>query len=87
LWCNTYINDEHDDWADWLSLAEFSYNNTIHEATSSTPFFLNKGRHPQRFPEVEVPSTNVTVEALQKVRKRASENVKRAQAKMKERWD
>jgi transposase InsO family protein len=42
----TFINYRQDDWADWLPLAEFAYNNAIHEATGQTPFFLNKGRHP-----------------------------------------
>jgi hypothetical protein len=42
----TFMDEEQEDWADWLSLAELSYNNLIHEATGQTPFYLNKGRHP-----------------------------------------
>jgi transposase InsO family protein len=38
-----FTNFQQDDWVDWLSLAEFTYNNAVHEATGQTPFFLNKG--------------------------------------------
>jgi hypothetical protein len=41
-----FTNHQQDDWADWLPLAEFAFNNAVHEATGQTPFFLNKGRHP-----------------------------------------
>ena len=36
----------HKDWVDWLYLAEFAYNNAIHESTNETPFFINYGFHP-----------------------------------------
>ncbi|GLB35280.1 hypothetical protein LshimejAT787_0208450 [Lyophyllum shimeji] len=32
------------DWADWLPIAEFSYNNKMSSATGKSPFFVNKGR-------------------------------------------
>ena len=41
-----YVNPSQDDWDEWLSMAEFSYNNSVHEATKETPFFLNYGMHP-----------------------------------------
>jgi hypothetical protein len=41
LFTNYYQND----WADLLAIAEFSYNNTVHAAGNS-PFFLNRGYHP-----------------------------------------
>ena len=53
--CNSFIEQYlrcysrtffHDDWAEWLHLAEFVYNNTIHESTKQTPFFTNYGFHP-----------------------------------------
>ena len=42
-----FINHHQDDWADWLPLAEFSYNNRIHAATHRTPFKLDTGQHPR----------------------------------------
>lgn len=38
-----FINYHIDDWADWLPLAEFSYNNQASSATGYLPFFVNKG--------------------------------------------
>ena len=43
LW--VFINYQQDDWNHLLPLAEFTYNNTQHSATSVTPFFANKGFH------------------------------------------
>jgi len=42
-----YVNPSHDDWDEWLPLAEFAYNNSVHEAVGDTPFFLNYGLHPR----------------------------------------
>ena len=53
--CNSFIEQYlrcysrtffHDDWSEWLHLAEFVYNNTVHESTKQTPFFINYGFHP-----------------------------------------
>lgn len=64
-----YVNPHQDDWDEWLSLAEYAYNNSVHEATGHTPFFLNYGRHPHmpgapkdsssNFPAVETFVKNV----------------------------
>ena len=36
----------HNDWVNWLHLAEFVYNNSVHQSTKQTPFFINYGFHP-----------------------------------------
>jgi transposase InsO family protein len=41
-----FCNFEQDDWAIWLSTAEFAYNDSVHPATGLTPFQANTGRHP-----------------------------------------
>ena len=43
--CN-FCSYQQDDWVDWIRLAEFQYNNLIHEATHVTPFYANYGFHP-----------------------------------------
>jgi hypothetical protein len=44
------VSYQQDDWVEWLPLAEFTYNNGIHEATGQTPFYLNRGQHPRSHP-------------------------------------
>ena len=42
-----FISHFQDDWADWLPLAKFIYNNSVHSTTHCTPFKLDSGQHPQ----------------------------------------
>ena len=41
-----YCNYQQDNWSKLLPLAEFTYNNTPNATTGVTPFFANKGYHP-----------------------------------------
>ena len=41
-----YCNYQQDNWSELLSLAEFAYNNAPSATTSVSPFFANKGYHP-----------------------------------------
>ena len=41
-----YMNYQQDNWTDWLSAAEFQYNDKKHAAMGRIPFELNFGRHP-----------------------------------------
>ena len=41
-----YIFYQKTDWIKWLTLAEFSYNNTVLLTTNITLFFANYGYHP-----------------------------------------
>ena len=43
---HVFVSHQQDDWADWLPLAEFAYNNKVHVATHQTPFELDAGQHP-----------------------------------------
>src|SRR5258705_2916670 len=45
LW--VFMSHRQDDWADWLPLVEFAYNNKVHSATCRTPFELDTGQHPR----------------------------------------
>src|SRR6266481_8800759 len=56
-----FVSHRQDDWANWLPLAEFVYNNKVHAATHWTPFELDAGQHPHLGAE---PMKMLTVEAV-----------------------
>src|SRR5258705_8214543 len=51
-----YCNYQQDNWVELLTMAEFSYNNTMCSSTSLTSFFAMYGEHPryQVFPNPEI---------------------------------
>src|SRR5258705_8373777 len=55
-----FMSHQQDDWANWLPLAEFAYNNKVHVATCQTLFELDAGQHPCLGVE---PMRTLTVEA------------------------
>ena len=54
-----YSNYQQDNWSELLPLAEFSYNNAPSATTRVSPFFANKGYHPNItvHPEHDLSST------------------------------
>jgi len=44
LWL--YCNYKQNDWAEWLSIADFFYNNQLHSNIGQSPFIVNLGYHP-----------------------------------------
>jgi Chromo (CHRromatin Organisation MOdifier) domain len=42
-----FMSHRQDDWAEWIAIAEFSYNNKIHLLTKVSPFYANYGYHPR----------------------------------------
>ena len=66
-----------DDWADWLPLAEFAYNNHVHSTTHCTPFELDSGQHPWMGLE---PTQSSTVEATDNFAQRMSQMQDKAKA-------
>jgi transposase InsO family protein len=51
-----FVNHRQNNWADWIPIAEFSYNNHVHSATRRTPFELDTGQHPRMGTEPTRPS-------------------------------
>ncbi len=42
-----YVNHRQNNWAKWLAIAEFAFNNKVHTATKMLPFQVNYGREPR----------------------------------------
>src|SRR6266446_4185960 len=78
LW--VFVSHHQDDWADWLPLAEFAYNNRIHSTTCHTPFELDSGQHPQMGLE---PTQSSAVEATDDFTQRMSQMQDEAKAALK----
>ena len=51
------VSYQQDDGVDFLVMAEFAYNNSIHASTKVSPFFANYGFHP-RF-SISIPETSI----------------------------
>src|SRR6201985_349816 len=70
-----FVNHRQNDWAEWLSLAEFCHNNRIQAATRQTPFMLNIGRHPrigtEPFRDSKMDSVDNFVKSMQAAKKKA----------------
>jgi len=54
-----YCNYQQDNWLELLPLAEFAYNNAPSATTGVSPFFANKGYHPNLsvYPERDIASS------------------------------
>ena len=84
-----YCNYDQDDWTEWLSLAEFQYNDKQHSGTQETPFFLNYGRHPWKGinSPTNNPNSSSFLDQLQTARTNATTALKQYQEKMKQQHD
>ena len=43
---HTFCSYQQDDWSSLLPLAKFAFNNAVNDMTGVSPFFANKGYHP-----------------------------------------
>lgn len=73
-----FVSGEQDDWASWLPIAEFSFNNTPSSSTKFSPFFALNGYHP-RFDSLVassgIPAADLFVEHLQSIQEQLIENL------------
>src|SRR5258707_5437476 len=46
VYLQDFVSHRQDNWANWLPLAEFAYNNKVHTATRWTPFEPDTRQHP-----------------------------------------
>jgi hypothetical protein len=59
-----YCSYQQDNWAELLSMAEFSYNNTVSATTGASPSFANYHYHPRYEMSANNDSELLTPEAL-----------------------
>jgi hypothetical protein len=82
-----FTNFMQGDWADWLSLAEFSYNDKVHMTTGFSPFYTMLGFHLWKGtePRLEVPTevADNFAKRMQLVREEAAASMCMAQETMK----
>ena len=86
-----YCSYQQDDWSTLLPIAEFTYNNAPNASTGISPFFANKGYHPNItiHPEYQLASQNahdfiVNLDELHSVLR---DEIARAQSRYKEQAD
>src|SRR5258707_2662154 len=81
LW--VYTNYQQDDWVTLLPMAKFAYNNTMNMTTGVSPFFANKGYHPEFTADPQVETSSAEVQAfmadLECVQVELKENIAQAQ--------
>jgi hypothetical protein len=86
-----FINHRQSDWAEWLSCAEFSYNDKVQSSTGFSPFYVNYGRHPYKGtnPRWEAKSQSAIefVEHIKKVREETEAALKQSAETMKRNYD
>src|SRR5258705_763342 len=78
-----YTKYQQDDWATLLPMAKFAYNNAMNATTGVSPFFTNKGYHPEFTADPQVETSLAKVQAfmmdLEHVQVELKENIAQAQ--------
>jgi hypothetical protein len=81
-----FTTASQDDWVSLLPIAQFAYNNSVHDSTKTTPFYAVYGKHPiltmppvDSRQEGEVPSAIDRVKRIHAARKSLTEHLKAAQ--------
>jgi hypothetical protein len=88
-----FINHRQDDWANWLSLAEFSIANQVSTATSTSPFYVTQGQHPwtenpiEGLQHLENKAVGEFVKRMKEIQWQVEESSKKAWEIMKAKYD
>src|SRR5713101_7404809 len=86
-----YVNHHQSDWANWIPMAEFAYNNRVQSSTKMSPFMLNFGQNPHMGHEpklsTKLDSVENFVEKMKKLRIEAEEALNKVAIDMKKVYD
>src|SRR6266576_582129 len=80
-----YVDHLQTDWADWLVIVEFQYNDKLHSSTNHTLFYLNYRWHPWKGEIQLMQSSNHSANKFIKTLEMAQEEAAAAMAKALER--
>ncbi len=77
------MNYQQDNWATLLLMAEFAYNNAMNTMTGVSPFFVNKGYHPEFTVDLQANTSSAEVQTfvvdLECIQAELKENITQAQ--------
>src|SRR5260221_2748602 len=86
-----YTNYHQDDWVTLLPMAEFTYHNATNATTAVSPFFANKGYHPEFTVDPQVETSSAEAQAfmadLERVQAELKENIAQAQERYRKNVD
>jgi hypothetical protein len=71
-----WVNEQQDDWAQYLPLAEFTHNNWLNESTCESPFHILMGYHPRADwtgTRSTIPQVSTHLEQYNEARRKAQE--------------
>src|SRR6266446_4457055 len=78
-----YTNYQQDNWVTLLPMAEFAYNNAMNATTGVSPFFANKGYHPEITSDPQAKTSSAEAQTfvanLECVQAELKENIAQAQ--------
>jgi len=79
-----YIDHRQSNWSEWLTTAEFAFNNKVYVATKLSPFKVNYGRDPRMGFDIRKKRKNVKAEEFAREMKNRHEEAKAALVKSQE---
>ena len=79
-----YVNHRQNNWAEWLAMAEFAFNNKMHTATKMSLFQVNYGREPRMGFDIRKKGKNEKAEEFVKEMKERHEKARAALVKLQE---
>jgi len=71
-----YVNHRQNNWAEWLAMVEFAFNNKVHTVTKMSPFQVNYRREPRMGFDIRKKRKNKKVEEFIKEMKERHEEAR-----------
>src|SRR5258707_14907880 len=86
-----YMNYQQDDWASLLPMDKFAYNNAMNATTGVSPFFTNKGYHPEITLDLQAKTSSAEAQTfvanLEGIQAELKENIAQAQVRYRKNMD